>query len=58
MIDVGILVIIMWIGCFVVVSADSVLRGISPLFWRMASLVAGPFALLAYCMVRSQTGSK
>ena len=48
MIDVGILAIIMWIGCFVVVAVDSVFRGISPVFWRIAALVGGPFALLAY----------
>ena len=58
MIDVGILAIIMWIGCFVVVAVDSVFRGISPVFWRIAALVGGPFALLAYCLVRSQADDK
>ena len=43
------------LGCFVVVAVDSVLRGISPVFWRLAALFGGPFALLAYGIVRTQT---
>ncbi len=54
MIDLGILVIIMWMGCFVVVAVDSVSRGISPVFWRLAALFGGPFVLLAYGLVRTR----
>ncbi len=55
MTDLGILIIIVWLGCFVVVAVDSVFRGISPVFWRLAALFGGPFALLAYGVVRSQS---
>ena len=54
MIDLGIIVVIIWMGCFVVVAVDSVYRGISPVFWRLAALFGGPFVLLAYGLVRSQ----
>jgi len=52
--DWGIFAIVVWVGCFVVVAVDSVLRGISPVFWRLAALVGGPFVLLAYGLVREQ----
>jgi hypothetical protein len=55
MIDVGILTICIWLGCFLVVSVDSVYRKISPVFWRLASLFGGPFALLAYGIIREQS---
>ncbi|MFC2072839.1 hypothetical protein ACFLUU_09155 [Chloroflexota bacterium] len=57
MIDLGILAMIIWVGCFVVVAIDSALRGISPWFWRLAALFGGPFVLLAYGLVREK-GSK
>ena len=41
-----------WVGCFVVVAVDSAYRRLSPWFWRLAALVGGPFALLAYGIVR------
>lgn len=50
--DLGILVIFIWLACFLVVAIDSAFRGISPVFWRLAALVGGPFALLAYGIVR------
>jgi len=56
--DLGILVISIWLGCFVLVAVDSVLRRISPVFWRLAALVGGPFALLAYGIVRQLAGKK
>ena len=56
--DLGILAIFIWLGCFVVVAVDSVMRGISPVFWRLAALVGGPFALLAYGLVREQSGKR
>ena len=43
-----------WAGCFVVVAIDSAYRRISPWFWRLAGLVGGPFALLAYGIVRER----
>jgi hypothetical protein len=55
--DLGIIVFIVWLGCFVVVAIDSAYRSISPVFWRLAALFGGPFALLGYGIVREQ-GSK
>jgi len=56
--DWGILTVFVWLGCFVVVAVDSVMRGVSPVFWRLAALVGGPFALLAYGIVREQAGKR
>ena len=47
MIDVGILALTIWIGCFILVAIDSAWRGLSPVFWRLSGLVGRPFALLA-----------
>jgi len=47
-----------WLGCFLVVAIDSAFRRISPLFWRLAALVGGPFALLAYGLVRERGGKR
>ncbi|UCH43260.1 MAG: hypothetical protein JSW16_01600 [Dehalococcoidales bacterium] len=55
MIDIGILAIVVWVGCFVVVAVDSVFCNISPWFWRLAALFGGPFVLLAYGLVREQS---
>jgi len=52
MVDLGILALIIWVGCFVVVAIDSAYRHINPVFWRLAALFGGPFALLAYSLVR------
>ena len=52
MIDVGILALTIWIGCFILVAIDLAWRGLSPVFWRLSGLVGGPFALLAYGTVR------
>jgi len=56
--DLVILAICIWVGCFLVVAVDSAFRGISPWFWRLATLFGGPFALLAYGLVREQRGKK
>ena len=56
--DLGILAICIWFGCFVVVAVDSAFRGNSPVFWRLAALVGGPFALLAYGIVRMQGNNR
>ena len=48
--------LIIWLGCFLVVSVDSAYRKISPFFWRVAALFGGPFALLAYGLVRDKHG--
>jgi hypothetical protein len=56
--DLGILAIFVWLGCFLVVAVDSAMRGISPLFWRLAALVGGPFVLLAYGIVREQGSNR
>ena len=55
--DLGYLIIIIWVGCFLVVAIDSAFMKISPVFWRLAALFGGPFALLAYGLVR-ELGSK
>jgi len=47
-----------WLGCFVVVAIDSAYRRLSPWFWRLAALVGGPFALLAYGVVRELASKK
>lgn len=52
--DIGIFAIIIWTGCFLVVAVDSAFRGVSPVFWRLAAIVGGPFVLLAYGLVREQ----
>ena len=52
--DLGIIVIVIWLGCFVLVAIDSALRRTSSVFWRLAALFGGPFALLAYGLVREQ----
>jgi hypothetical protein len=49
-------VLAIWGGCFVVVTIDSGWRKISPVFWCLASLVGGPFALTAYGIVREKRG--
>ncbi len=54
MIDLGILIVIIWVGCFAVVAVDSAFRGLRPVFWRLAALFGGPFVLLAYGLVRTQ----
>ncbi len=45
---------IIWVGCFLVVAIDSTFMKINPVFWRLAALFGGPFALLAYGLVREQ----
>ncbi len=52
--DLFTLAIIIWVGCFLVVAIDSAFRRISPWFWRLAALFGGPFALLAYGLVRER----
>ena len=56
--DLGIFVIAIWLSCVLLVAEDSAFRGISPVFWRLAALVGGPFALLAYGLVRELGGKK
>lgn len=54
--DYYILVTVIWVGCFIVVAVDSAYRRISPVFWRLAALFGGPFALLAYSLIRERSG--
>ena len=56
--DLIVLAIIVWVGCFLVVAVDSVMRGISPIFWRSAALFGGPFALLAYSLIRERESNR
>ncbi len=56
--DLSVLFIIIWLGSFIVVAVDSVMRGISPVFWRLAALFGGPFVLLAYGLVRERVEKK
>ena len=53
-----IIFVFIWMGCFLVVAIDSAMRKISPVFWRLAALFGGPFALLAYGIVREQWAKK
>jgi len=55
--DWSILFLIIWLGCFLVVAIDSSYKKISPFFWRVAALFGGPFALMAWGIVREK-GSK
>jgi len=48
--------VVIWVGCFLVVAIDSAYCRISPVFWRLAGLFGGPFALLAYGLVREKHG--
>jgi len=52
--ELYIVFVFVWIGCFLVVSIDSALLRISSVFWRLAALFGGPFALLAYGLIREQ----
>ena len=54
--DIAIVTCIIWVGSFAVVAVDSAARGISPWFWRFASLFGGPLALVAYGIVRELGG--
>jgi hypothetical protein len=47
-------IVAIWVGCFLLVAIDSAMRGISPVFWRLAALVGGPFALVAYALMREK----
>jgi len=50
--------ITIWLGCFLLVAVDSAIHRISSVFWRLAALVGGPFALLAYGIVREMVSRK
>ncbi|RJQ40434.1 MAG: hypothetical protein C4555_01495 [Dehalococcoidia bacterium] len=58
MVDLSTLMVGIWLGCFVVVSFDSAFRRLSPVFWRFASFVGGPFALAAYGIARQMASKK
>ena len=58
MTDIGILAVVIWVGCFLVVSIDSVYKKIDPVFWRLAALFGGPFTLLAYGIIRERRAGK
>ena len=54
MVDLGIMTVVIWVGCFLVVSIDSVYKKIDPVFWRFAALFGGPLALIAYVFIRER----
>lgn len=54
--ELYILTTVIWVGSLLVVAVDSTYRHISPVFWRLAALFGGPFALLAYSLVRERLG--
>ena len=58
MIDLGILALVIWIGCFVVVSVDSAYKKIDPVFWRLATLFGGPFTLIVYGIIRERRSNQ
>ncbi len=41
-----------WLACIIWVAIDAVRRGISPVFWPLATLISGPLGLVAYGIVR------
>ena len=47
---------VVWACCFVLVTIDSGWKKINPVFWCLAGLVSGPFAMLAYGLVREKRG--
>jgi len=54
--ELYILTTVIWVGSLVVVAVDSAYHHISPVFWRLAALFGGPFAQLAYSLVRERPG--
>ena len=44
-----------WFGSFLLISIDSAIQKIGPVFWRLAGLFGGPFALIAYGIAREQS---
>ena len=50
----GIMALVIWVGSFAVVAADSAMKGISPIFWRIAAFFGGPLVLVAYSLIRTQ----
>ena len=58
MIDLGILLIVILFACFLVVAINSAFRGISHMFWRLATLFGYPLVLLNYGIVRELIGKK
>lgn len=49
---------IVWLACIIWVAADARKRGISPIFWPLATLVSGPLGLVAYGIVRELAKQK
>ncbi len=43
---------IAWLACIIWVAIDAGKRGISPVFWPLATLISGPLGLVAYGIVR------
>ena len=54
MVDLGFMALAVWLGCFVLIAVDSAVMNISPWFWRAAGLLGGPFALVAYGIIRER----
>ena len=50
----GIMALVIWVGSFAVVAIDSSMKGISPIFWRIAAFFGGPLVLVAYSLIRTQ----
>jgi hypothetical protein len=44
--DLGYLIIIIWVGCFLVVAIDSAFMKISPVFWRLVAYLR--YSLMAW----------
>ena len=53
-VDPGILGFAAWVGPFVVAATDPVMRGVSPVSWRLPALSGEPVVLPAHGVVRRQ----
>jgi len=49
---------IAWLACIIWVVIDAGKRGISPVFWPLATLISGPLGLVAYGIVREIISKK
>ncbi len=52
------MLVIIWLACIIWVAVDASRREISPVFWPLATIISGPFGLLAYGVVRELVGRK
>ncbi len=49
---------IAWLVCIIWVAIDANKRGISPVFWPLATVISGPLGLVAYGVIRELSRQK